>query len=550
MFRGSSRTTLLFQYKSKDYWEARYQKEGPETTFDWFKSYEEIRPVLEANLPPLPPPTSPSDPPHLLVLGCGNSTLSESLSTVSNYTHVTSVDYSPTVIDAMRARSLKLGLDPAVFKMEVADIRDMVAFAADSFEAAIDKGTMDALLVAGDEGDEGEDHGNDDDANKTWTRPRRSYDPWNPPAELCAEVERYVREVYRVLKPGGVFIYITFGQPHFRRRHLELTAVDGRDHLWESVVVYTIGTAFHYYVYVCKKSQRSPFHIPMVRKSPIRLRQIALVARDVKAARESIEGAFGIELVWKDPGVGEFGLENILYAVSGNALEVVVPTKPKTTAGRLLDKRGDGGYMLIFHGEDAKADRERITKLGIRTVWEISRPHYVATHFHPADTNGVFGIPSIDSTPGKTDHLEEYSLWPPLFETTEGPSRWLSIAKRAPSSKFAYAGVTVQSTENPHMVAAQWARILDLPAELEDGQSVIRVQNVPIRFSKPIEGILGNGIAVIDVGVERETPEVAFARAVAAPGARKGKVGGVDAVMLVGVWWRFVSMPKIAKAKL
>jgi len=287
----------------------------------------------------------------------------------------------------------------------------------------------------------------------------------------------------------------------------------------------------------------------MPRTDPIRLRQIALVARDLKAAKASIEGAFGIPLVWSDPSVGEFGLENILYTLSGNALEVVAPVKSGTTGGRLLDKRGDGGYMLIFHSADAKADRERVKQLGIRAVYEINSAHYNATHFHPSDTAQIFGIPSIDSTPNRDDPFSEYSLWPPVFDQKDGPSHWLSIAKNPPSSRYAYTGVTVQSSENPHMVASYYGRILDLPVHIEGGNSVIRTLNVPITFVKCIDN-RGNGIAVIDVGVEGEDPKVAYERACKAPGAKKGNVGGRDAVMLVGVWWRFGPMTANAKARL
>jgi len=46
-------------------------------------------------------------------------------------------------------------------------------------------------------------------------------DVWNPDEELVRTVAQEVDEVVRVLKVGGKFLYITFGQPHFRKRHLE-----------------------------------------------------------------------------------------------------------------------------------------------------------------------------------------------------------------------------------------------------------------------------------------------------------------------------------------
>lgn len=49
----------------------------------------------------------------------------------------------------------------------------------------------------------------------------------------------------RVLRKGGVFLYLTFGQPHFRRRYLTRpdTALEIRQ----------LGEAFHYYLYILRK---------------------------------------------------------------------------------------------------------------------------------------------------------------------------------------------------------------------------------------------------------------------------------------------------------
>lgn len=71
-------------------------------------------------------------------------------------------------------------------------------------------------------------------------------DVWDPSPELIADVKGEVDEVERVTKIGGVFLYITFGQPHFRKRHL------ARD-CWD-IQVKTLGEAFHYFFYVMRKT--------------------------------------------------------------------------------------------------------------------------------------------------------------------------------------------------------------------------------------------------------------------------------------------------------
>ena len=53
-----------------------------------------------------------------------------------------------------------------------------------------------------------------------------------------------------VLKENGVFISITFAQPHFRK---PIYALD--KYKW-SIELFTIGETFHYFVYVMTKGKR------------------------------------------------------------------------------------------------------------------------------------------------------------------------------------------------------------------------------------------------------------------------------------------------------
>ncbi|KAJ2998962.1 Endothelin-converting enzyme 2 [Globomyces sp. JEL0801] len=79
------------------------------------------------------------------------------------------------------------------------DIYDLEACiqSTGTFDIALDKGTLDALLVS-------------------------KFDPWDPEQEILDKVAIYMKQVYKQLKPGGSFLHITFVQPHFRKRFLEL----------------------------------------------------------------------------------------------------------------------------------------------------------------------------------------------------------------------------------------------------------------------------------------------------------------------------------------
>jgi EEF1A lysine methyltransferase 4 len=63
--------------------DARYQSEGPNASFDWFKTYTQIRDIL---LDVIPNRSS-----KILILGCGNSSLSEDMY-LDGFEDITNVD--------------------------------------------------------------------------------------------------------------------------------------------------------------------------------------------------------------------------------------------------------------------------------------------------------------------------------------------------------------------------------------------------------------------------------------------------------------------------
>ncbi|KAF8916177.1 hypothetical protein CPB85DRAFT_1273425 [Mucidula mucida] len=91
------------QYGTKDYWDRRYQarsmsffaSESDGGSFDWFKSYAEIAPLFRDLIP--------NKTWRILMLGCGNSTLSQDMYD-DGYRNIVNVDYSAVVIDQMKQR--------------------------------------------------------------------------------------------------------------------------------------------------------------------------------------------------------------------------------------------------------------------------------------------------------------------------------------------------------------------------------------------------------------------------------------------------------------
>ncbi|KAI0035330.1 S-adenosyl-L-methionine-dependent methyltransferase [Vararia minispora EC-137] len=200
------------EYGTREYWDKRYEQEPEDATFDWFKKYADVAHLIHDAIP--------EKSAKILMLGCGNSTLSEDMYD-NGYKNIVNIDYSPVVISQMSSRHR--GRRPEM-ECKFMDIRDL-QFEDGSFDVAVDKGTMDAMMTAN--GDVWASNKND------------------PPQRVVEDCTKEVNEVVRVLRKGsGTFLYLTFGQPHFRRRYL---AREGA-----SLEIKQIGDAFHYYLYILR----------------------------------------------------------------------------------------------------------------------------------------------------------------------------------------------------------------------------------------------------------------------------------------------------------
>ena len=175
----------------------------------------------------------------------------------------------------------------------------------------------------------------------------------------------------------------------------------------------------------------------------VRLRQLVIAAASLEVA-ETLAAVLGLGEGYPDPGVGEFGLVNRVYAIGDQFLEVVVPTALTAPAGRFLARGGDGGYMAIFQTDDLAAARARADALKIRRVWNIDLPDISASHLHPADMGAA--IVSIDEA-------RPASSW-----------RWGGPDWRKNAVPGRLTGAVIH-TADPELMAARWAEALGVKAK-------------------------------------------------------------------------------------
>ncbi|KAG7948370.1 hypothetical protein I3843_13G007100 [Carya illinoinensis] len=170
MFRDTT-SCNTYNYGDARYWDARYVQEGG--SFDWYQRYSALRPFVRKYVPT----TS-----RLLMVGCGNAVMSEDM-VKDGYEDIMNIDISSVAIDMMRK---KYGNIPQLKYMQM-DVRDMSFFPDESFDGVIDKGTLDSLMCGTD-------------------APISS-------AQMLGEVSR-------LLKPGGTYMLISYGDPSARMPHL------------------------------------------------------------------------------------------------------------------------------------------------------------------------------------------------------------------------------------------------------------------------------------------------------------------------------------------
>ncbi|CAI0560325.1 unnamed protein product [Linum tenue] len=159
-----------YNYGDALYWDARYVEEAG--SFDWYQRYSSLRPFVRHYVP-----TSS----RVLMVGCGNARNSLSPAPLplylllrfswyknlliayfrficfcllvmsedmvkDGYEDIMNIDISSVAIEMM---SKKYEYIPQLKYMKM-DVRDMSAFADDSFGSVIDKGTLDSLMCGND----------------------------------------------------------------------------------------------------------------------------------------------------------------------------------------------------------------------------------------------------------------------------------------------------------------------------------------------------------------------------------------------------------------
>ena len=248
----------------------------------------------------------------------------------------------------------------------------------------------------------------------------------------------------------------------------------------------------------------------------LRLRQIAGVAAELKPVEDDLIDILGIAVCYRDPHIDYFGLENALFPIGNQLLEVVAPIQDNTAGGRYLDRRGgDGGYMVITQCDDHPPRRQRVNDLGVRIVHDTSSDQFINMQLHPRDTGGTFF--EIDQQLGSAA-LERDGPWHPAGPDWQAGQRLDRVT-----------GITAAEVQcdDPEDVARRWSEVAETDIEVSDGAFVLPLENATVRFVSCTDG-RPEGLGGIDL-------EVADRDAILEAADRRDKISGENQVYLCGM---------------
>lgn len=208
----------------------------------------------------------------------------------------------------------------------------------------------------------------------------------------------------------------------------------------------------------------------------LRLRQVCLVAPALAEPAADLEAIFGLAECHRDSNVARYGLENVLFPIGTDFLEIVAPLREGTAAGRFLTRHaGRHGYMIIMDCEDPRRREAHCAALGVRTAHRIEREDYLGVQLHPADTGAA--MLEFNRTTGGGDPRGPYA--------PAGP-HWQKAIRSDVTRSLLAAQIECR---DPAAFAARWGEILQRPvSRVPGGPACIALDAGAIEFVQASSG--------------------------------------------------------------
>ena len=201
--------------------------------------------------------------------------------------------------------------------------------------------------------------------------------------------------------------------------------------------------------------------------------------------------------------LSDLGVENLIFPVGADFIEVMFPTRADSATASFMDRRGgDTGYMLVLQTDDVELYETLAAKEGVRISHKAQFPKYLDIHLHPRDCGGAL----LSMARELPENVADGAWYPAGTAWQERPG---SLAVSA------IVGAELRSPD-AEALAGRWGRLLDLPVERADKNWVITLDDGILRFGA-VENFQKEGFYGIDLKVRNRDLIVADARAAGIP---------------------------------
>lgn len=194
------------------------------------------------------------------------------------------------------------------------------------------------------------------------------------------------------------------------------------------------------------------------------LRQVVLGVEDVDVAAKELREELGLGEGFEDPMLADIGLADHTIRVGPVAhLELVAPLNPDVSIAHWLTKGGGpGGYCLSIQVSDVDERAAAAERLGIRLVADLPVDGHRVVQLHPADMGLLVEL----------DGITDPDVW-----------FWDGISVPPPAAPQVVDVLAVDvSSPDPQAQAERWSALFDVPLEVVDGTTQLRLGERIVRF--------------------------------------------------------------------
>ncbi len=205
-----------------------------------------------------------------------------------------------------------------------------------------------------------------------------------------------------------------------------------------------------------------------------RIRQVVLLVPDLEEAIAQCRATFGFSSGTRDAeSMAELGFEHEVLSFADTFIELCAPLSADSASGRLVERKGAVGYMLVVQVDDQQAAIDRAAGLGVEPLFAQDFEGNRISQWHPKSLGTLAEIDQIEPA-------ESWHFAPRIFEAS-----CTDVARDIVGAELA--------TPDPEAMALVWSQVVDVP--LTD-PTTLHLGSTVLRFATAGES---SGLVAVDV---------------------------------------------------